>query len=172
MFTRQFWSGFGIAAVLVGGLSIWMIAKMETDIIFPPKSFYADQRYATFAGSIVHKNRGTMNGTMTGECIRDDGFCRILTLEQTGPNQVSQIWSDTAYIRQWDENVLVADTKGANVKQCMYYEIRANLPTEDITYSVISQRYDRTCPDYEPKVFKFEIDDSYGWQKLTKRSPK
>ena len=168
MFIKQFWVGFLVATVLMVGLSVWAIVKLETDIMFPTKTFFAGKDYAAFSGSVVGEGRVTMNGTMTGECYRKDGICQIYTIDQIGHNQVGQIYSDTATIRQWDDKILMADTKGNNPDQCNYYEIRVYLPTEDISYTRFPQKKDGDCANYEAKVVNWKIDDSYAWQKLTK----
>ncbi len=167
MFTKQFWTGFVVATLLVAGLSAWAIIKLETDIMFPTKTFFANKNYASFAGSVVGEGRATINGTMTGECNREEGICRIYTIDQIGHNQVGQIYSDYANIRQWDDKILMADTKGTDPNQCNYYEIRVYLPTEDIFYTRFPQKKDGNCANYESKVFNWKIDDSYAWQKLT-----
>ena len=166
MFTKQFWGGFVIATFIAIGLVAWMFSTTETDIRFPSKTVYVSKDYVSFAGSIVGENRATQNGTVTGECYRELGVCRLYSINQIGHRQTGQIYSDTIQIREWNDKVLRADTQGTNPNQCNYFEIRIYLATEDISYTRIPQKKDGNCADYESKVFNWKIDDSYSWQRL------
>jgi hypothetical protein len=166
MFTGKFWAGFAVALAVSFGFFLWIEARREDNIIFPAKTFFAFKDYVTFAGSIVGEGRATMNGTVTGSCERSTNLCRLYSLDQIGPNQVSPISPDTLNIRQWDEKILRADTKGTDPEQCNYYEITIYFPNEDISYTRYPQKKDGFCKPFEHKVFNWKIDDSYWWQKM------
>lgn len=166
MLTGKFWAGFVSASVIALGLFGWFLTTRESDIIFPTKSFFATKDYVLFSGSIVGEGHVVTNGTIAGTCERETGTCRIDSVNQVGPNQVSQIHSDTIRIKQWDETTLMADSQSATGPKCNYYEIRINFPSQDIGYNRYPLSKEGLCKDFEYKVFNWKIDDSYGWQRL------
>jgi len=168
MFTKQFWGGFAVAFILAIGLAGWTVSKEDNDIMFPAKTLYVGKDFAMFSGSIVGAGRATQNGTITGECDRESGVCRLATLDQIGHQQVSQIYTESITIRRWDETMLVADSKSVNAPKCNYYEIKIYIPNQDISYTRYPLKKDGICENFEYKVFNWKIDDSYAYQRLTK----
>lgn len=167
MFTSKFWAGFASATAIAIGLFVWFLASRESDILFPTKNFFATKDYVLFSGSIVGEGHSTMNGTVAGTCDKSLGTCRIDSVNQIGPNQVSQIHSDTIQIKQWDNTTMLADSRSVTGPKCNYYEIRINFPNQDISYNRYPNSKKGLCKQFEYKVFNWKIEDSYGWQKLT-----
>lgn len=168
MFTKQFWAGFAIATVLAVCLTAWGVRRSEKDIMFPMKAFFATKDYVTFAGSIVGPDRDSMNGTVTGECDRQQGVCRLYGINQIGHNQTGPISSETINITRWDDTMMVADTKSMDPK-CNYYEIKIYFPNEDVSYTRYPLKKDGICANFEHRVFNWKVDDSYAWQRLEQR---
>lgn len=168
MFTKQFWGGFAAALILAVAFAGWTVSKNDNDIMFPTKNLYVNKDFAIFSGSIVGEGRGTQNGTITGECDRESGVCRLATLNQIGHRQVSQIYTENITIRRWDETMLVADSKSVNAPKCNYFEIKIYIPSQDISYTRYPLKKDGICENFENKVFNWKIDDSYAWQRLNK----
>jgi hypothetical protein len=167
MLTRNFWAGFASAFALAAAGVGWMAARIPTNIAFPSKTVVVTEDYAQFSGSIVDKEQNPSNGTTFGECDRQSNICRFYTIDQIGPNQVSSIKPFTLKIRRWDDNILIADTKGNNSRQCYYFEISIHRASEEVSYTRYRQQNDGFCADGEPNISYWKIDDSYSWQRLS-----
>ncbi|CAN1544802.1 hypothetical protein MCEMIH15_01911 [Caulobacteraceae bacterium] len=169
MFTLRFWAGFLCGSILAAGGFGWMLSKIQikTDIVFPDKTISVSNDYVGFFGSIVDKEEKLPNGTTLGECDRQSGICRFYTIDQIGDMHMSPIRPFTLRIRQWDDGIIRADTKGYNSKQCYYFEIRIDRATEEISYTRFRQNSDCPFADGEPDITKWKIDDPYSRTRLS-----
>ena len=164
MLTKEFWIGFILAITLATGVVGWGYSKIDTNIIFPQKLIWGDENYVGFVGSIIDARRASSNGTVRGECSRAEQICRFFTIDQIGRNHVSQIYSETSTIKQWDSKMLRADTRGSNPDQCSFTELRIYFSTEAIFYSRFALKKDGNCTNANDDTIIRRIDDSLWWQ--------
>ncbi len=170
-----FKTGMALGALLVGVPAVWLIMRIEGQpITFAPSYIGVQPDYVNVVGSVVgddkfERDRPINNGTKL-TCFRPNETCKYLYINEISARQVGDIEEEMLYIRKWDANELVADSRDpdATFEGCNYFEIRVLLISKDVTYMRLpNPKADKTRCDQLFKGSKplrqWRIADGKGW---------
>lgn len=164
---KAFWGGLALGLALAGGAGSWLIYTLENEPIrFASKSIFAGKEWAYFEGSIYgDSDDAPRNNYIRGSCYRDRMECIVGALDQIAPRLIGGYFEDTLKIRKWDEREIVADSEGTDPGQCIWYEIKIDLKTDEIVYTRFpSKQSSRDCSAFVAKVMRWRIDNGKAWE--------
>lgn len=163
---KQFLAGICIGLVAAGGVGAWLVHKAGTSpIMFPSKSAFDGGNIYHFEGSLYGTGRDApVNGFMSAWCSQGEGTCEITTIDQIGNNFIGAPYTEKIAVRKWTNHEILADSKGMDPRQCYWYEIRIDRPTEEISYTRTPNKEPNAevCKNYTMRAIRWHIDDGFA----------
>jgi hypothetical protein len=167
---KKFIIGCLLGTVVVGAGAIFVIKKIENrPVMFASKRVFKHSESLVFEGSIYgdgDENDRPINNYIRGVCSKEAMSCELQTMDEIN-GYVGAMWTETIPIRSWDDNQLVADSKGlSSIKeQCSWYKIAVDLRTEHIDYiRYPNEHAKQECQKYATeKVFRWRVDNGPAW---------
>lgn len=166
---KGFWLGFLVGSIIVASGMGYLLYKLEQEPLrFPSFMAVNGNVYYSFSGSIVgdDKKDGPVNNYIDVTCWKERMECDVLTQIALTSKSVGPISNDVFKVRKWDDRELIFDSDGSFAGQCNWYEVHANLKTDEVTYTRIPNKSADPvlCQGSERKVFKWKIANGPAWQ--------
>lgn len=168
---KKFVAGFLLGAFVIGTGATWLILKMENrPVMFPSKLVLKYSDGIVFEGSIYGEgdaDERPANNYIRGDCSKTASTCKLASMDEIGNGHIGAMWVETIPIRSWNENLVVADSKGlSDIKeQCNWYQIKIDIRTERITYTRYPNEHAKpACSKFSSeKIHRWRIDNGLAW---------
>jgi hypothetical protein len=139
MHWKSFFSGFGIAAVLMVAASGWVIIKGEQQPIqmglgfnFYDAKAQPGQGYITFSGLLGGGGMHTPN-IFTGTCREVRMTCETADVAQIAPHKVGDLYTDVYNVTKWTPEIVEAQN-GPGFPKCVTIRIVIHRQTKLVEY--------------------------------------
>ena len=138
----------------------------DDDIVFAGKLFLDLPDYGSIgiSGTLTGDGIGYNNNTINISCYKDRRECYIASVEQIGRNQIGRMQNvDIFPIIKWNDDEVVAVTELNCIRTTIVLERKSK--TAQYVREPINQT--TQCLQFpDPKVYKWTIENSPGWEKL------
>jgi hypothetical protein len=139
MHWKSFFSGFGIAAVLMAVACGWVIFKVGQQPIIMGLGFdlydakaQLGHGYITFSGALGGGEMHTSN-IFTGTCREIRMTCETADVAQIAPHQVGHLYTDVYYVTKWTPEIIEAQN-GPDWPTCVTIRIVVHRQTKLVEY--------------------------------------
>lgn len=173
---RNFVGGL-VSGLLIGAGGMRVAWKLDNQIASGPERPWAlpDLEYQEFpynnaqtiyvTGTLIGKGVGYPVNTWKMGCYKDEGICRIASVEEIGRDQLGSIDVNDWPIITWSDHTVVAQSDPSDTTSCAKSTITVNRDAKSVTYTMIPKNQDAS-------YCKFLHDSkTYEWHIGTARKP-
>lgn len=178
----KFVAGFVTGLVLMGAGALYLLYKIDRQMLVFPRKEFMDLRtaepghgYVMFAGTITGPEGadgvGNRNNHFRMECDQARNQCDVIDFAQIGPNQIGAANLEHWTIQRWTPDLIVVRSN-APATACSHVIVNILRRTREVQYIREPQMQNATAPDcqnVEMRLFRWTIEDSPWWRDMDSR---